>query len=248
MKGTTRIREVLAPTGKLRASINIGNPVLARRDSPSNAPYGVSVDLALAVGGRMGVGVEFLVFDSARQSVDAVANGTADIGFFAIDPKRGESIAFTDAYLHIEGWYAVKQDSPVHTVKEVDRPGTRIAVGRDSAYDLFLSRELKHAEIVRAANPKAVTPLFVEQHLDLVAGIKQQLEMDMQRYPGLRLLPERFMLIRQAMGLGRSRGDEAHTYLSVFIEEIKANGVVEQSLIRHDIQGATVAPLNGNWP
>jgi polar amino acid transport system substrate-binding protein len=242
MKDTTEIRKVLAPIGKLRASINIGNPVLARRHASTGDPDGVSIDITLVLAECLGVDVEFIVVDSARQSVDAVANGTADIGFFAIDPKRGESIAFTDAYLHIEGWYAVKQDSPVHTVEEVDRPGTRVAVGRGSAYDLFLSRELKHAEIVRAPNPKAVMPLFVEQHLDIVAGVKQQLEMDMQRYPGVRLLPERFMVIRQAMGLARYRGDEAHAYLSAFIKEIKANGLIEQALIRHEIQGVTVAP------
>jgi len=242
MKDTTEIRKLLAPTGKLRASINIGNRVLARRDTPASDPYGVSIDIAWALAERLGVGVEFVVRDSAGQSVDAVANGKADVGFFAIDPKRGESIAFTGAYLLIEGWYAVKQDSPVHTVEQVDRPGMRVAVGLGSAYDLFLSRELKHAEIVRAPHPKAVTPLFVEQHLDVVAGVKQQLEMDMRCYPGLRLLPERFMVIRQAMGLARSRGDEADAYLSAFVEEIKANSFIEQALIRHDIQGATVAP------
>jgi ABC-type amino acid transport substrate-binding protein len=242
MKDTTEMRRVLAPTEKLRASINIGNPVLATRDVPTSDPYGVSIDIASALAERLGVGIEFIVFDSARQSVDAVANGKADIGFFAIDPQRAENIAFTHPYLHIEGWYAVRQGSPVHTAEEVDRPGTRVAVGRGSAYDLYLSRELKHAEIVRAPNPKAVTRLFVEQNLDIVAGIKQQLEMDMQRYPELRLLPERFMVIRQAMGLARSRGDEAHVYLSAFIEEIKANGLVDETLVRHDIQGAMVAP------
>jgi polar amino acid transport system substrate-binding protein len=242
MNDTTEIRKLLAPMGVLRTSINVGNQVLARRDGPTLSPYGVSIDIASELAKRLGVSFEPIVFDSARQSVEAVANGTADIGFFAIDPKRGESIAFTGAYLNIEGWYAVKEDSPVHTVDEVDRSGTRVAVSRGSAYDLFLSRELKHAEIVRAPNTQAATPLFFEQQLDIVAGVKQQLEMDMRSYPGLRLLPERFMVIRQAMGLARRRGDEAHAYLSAFVEEVKTNGHIERSLMRHDIQGVTVAP------
>ena len=235
-----RAAELFAPTGVLRASINVGNPVLARRDAPTEAPYGVSIDIARKFAQRLGVGIEFVVFDSANQSVDAVANDQADIGFFAIDPKRGEAIAFTDAYLHIEGWYAVREDSSIKAIDEVDRPGLRVAVGRGSAYDLFLSRQLKHAEIVRAPNPQTVTPLFVEQNLDVVAGVRQQLELDLQRYPSLRLLPERFMVIRQAMGLARNRGEEAHVCLSAFVEEFKAAGFVAESLARHGIQGATV--------
>jgi polar amino acid transport system substrate-binding protein len=234
--------KLLAPRGLLRASINLGNPVLAKRNAPTDAPYGVSIDMAKAFAERLGVGIEFVVFDSASQSVDAVANDQADIGFFAIDPKRGETIGFTDAYLHIEGWYAVRQDSAIQSIEEVDRAGTRVAVGRGSAYDLFLSRELKHAEIVRAPNPQSVTPLFVEQRLDVVAGVKQQLELDLQRYPGLRLLPERFMVIRQAMGLARRRGDDALAYLGAFVEDLKANGFIAQALEKHGIQGASLAP------
>ena len=231
-----------APTGKLRASINLGNRVLARRDSLADKPYGVSIDMANALAERLGVAIEYVVFDSANQSVDAVANDQADIGFFAIDPKRGETIAFTDAYLHIEGWYAVRQESPIQAIDEVDRPGTRVAVGRGSAYDLFLSRELKQAELVRAPNPQAVTPLFIDQQLEVVAGVRQQLELDLQRYPGLRLLPERFMVIRQAMGLARRRGDEALAYLGAFVDELKATGFIAHALERHSIQGASLAP------
>lgn len=232
--------KLFAPTGKLRASINLGNPVLARRDAPTELPYGVSIDMARALAERLGVEIEFVVFTSASQSVDAVGNDQADIGFFAIDPKRGETIAFTNAYLHIEGWYAVRQESAIQAIEEVDRPGTRIAVGKGSAYDLFLSREIKHAELVRAPNPQSVTPLFVEQNLDVVAGVRQQLELDMQRYPGLRLLPDRFMVIRQAMGLARRRGDEALAYLGAFVEDLKASGFIAQALDRHGIQGASL--------
>ncbi|MDR2111823.1 MAG: ABC transporter substrate-binding protein [Candidatus Accumulibacter sp.] len=233
---------IFAPTGVLRASINVGNPVLARRDSPSGAPQGVSIDIAAAFAERLGAGVDFTVFDSASQSVDAVANGRADIGFFAIDPKRGETIAFTHPYVLIEGCYLVPEASPIHTNDQVDRSGVRVAVGQGSAYDLFLSRELKQAEIVRAPNPPSVIPLFIEQGLEVAAGVRQQLEAQMPDYPGLRLLPGRFMVIRQAMGLARRRGDDALACLTAFVEEIKSSGLVARLLERHGIQGASVAP------
>ena len=236
------MRKVFAPTGTLRASINIGNAVLAKQDSPDTAPYGVSIDIAHALAERLGVPIEFRVFPAAQQSVGAVADGEADIGFFAIDPKRGETIAFTKSYLHIEGWYAVRNDSPIKAIADVDRPGIRVAVGNGSAYDLFLSRELKQAELHRAPNPKAVTPLFIEGKLEVAAGVKQQLEIDMQRYAGLRLLPERFMVIRQAMGLARNRGDVAHAYLSAFVEDLKASDFLAKTLVKHAIQGASLVP------
>ena len=239
------VAHLLAPTGKLRASINLGNPVLARRDSPEKSPYGVSIDLARALAQRLGVGIEFVVFNAAQQSVEAVARDEADIGFFAIDPKRGEAIAFTDAYLHIEGWYAVREDSPIQSIAEVDRVGIRIAVGQGSAYDLFLSRELKAAEIVRAPNPPAVVPLFINEGLEVAAGVRQQLEIDMRRHPGLRLLPERFMLIQQAMGLARQRGEAAHAALCAFIEEMKDGDFIADALVRHGIDGARLAPKGG---
>lgn len=242
---SNQARAIFAPEGALRASINVGNPVLARRDSPSDAPYGVSIDIAGAFAERLGVGVDFVVFDSASRSVDAVAGGRADVGFFAIDPQRGETIAFTAPYVLIEGCYAVPEASPIRANDEVDRPGVRVAVGRGSAYDLFLSRELKQAEIVRAPNPPAVIPLFLEQGLEVAAGVRQQLEAQMTDHPGLRLLPGRFMVIRQAMGLARRRGEEARDYLSAFVEEIKAAGFVAQRLERHGIPGVSVAPPDG---
>ena len=238
---------LLAPKGKLRASINLGNPVLARRDSSEASPYGVSVDIARALAERLGVGIEFVVVESAGLSVDAVANGQADVGFFAIDPKRSESVAFTSPYVLIEGCYLVADDSPIRSNDEVDRAGVRVAVGGGSAYDLYLSRELKSAEIVRARNTPAVVPLFLEQRLEVAAGVKQQLQADMKRYPGLRLLPERFMVIRQAMGLASRRGEKAHLWLSAFVEDLKSTGFIERALARHGIQEAQVAPAADEW-
>ncbi|KAF1048259.1 ABC transporter substrate-binding protein [Xylophilus sp.] len=235
------IVQAFTPTGVLRASINTGNPVLARADADHGAA-GVSVDLARAFAGRLGVPLELVVFDTAGKSVDAVANEQADIGFFAIDPVRGAQIAFTDAYVLIEGAYLVRQDSPLQANDEVDRAGHRVAVGKGSAYDLHLTRELKAAEIVRAPSSPAVVQAFLDQRLDVAAGVKQQLESALSDHAGLRLLPGRFMVIRQAMGTPKSRGAAAAEALRAFVEEQKASGFVAEALRRHDIQGASVAP------
>lgn len=223
----------LAPTGRLRASINLGNPILANRDPATGQPVGISVDLARAFADRLGVALELVVFDTAAKSVAAVRNEQADIGFFAIDPLRGQEIAFTSPYVLIEGCYLVRDTSALQHNEEVDRAGVRVAVGAGSAYDLYLSRELKHAQIVRAPSSPAVVDTFMTQGLDVAAGVKQQLQADARRIPGLRLLPGRFMDIRQAMGLPRSRGQAAADCLGAFVEEMKTSGFVADSLKRH---------------
>lgn len=235
------LRVALAPTGALRASINVGNPVLARRTEAGGAA-GVSVDLAQRLARRLGVPLEMRVFDKAMQSVDAVATDTADVGFFAIDPDRGAAIAFTAPYLLIEGCYLVRNDSPLQAIEEVDAAGHRIAVGRGSAYDLHLSREIRHATLVRAESSSAVIDAFLAQGMEVAAGIRQPLQAEADSRGGLRLLPGRFLVIRQAMGLARSRGAEAARWLAAFVEEMKASGEVSSALARHGIAGAAVAP------
>lgn len=243
MTHTASVRQAFAPTGKLRASINLGNPILARRHDSGGAPCGVSIDLACALGERLGVEVELVVFDTANQSVEAVRGERADIGFFAIDPLRGEGIAFTEPYVLIEGSYMVPEASAIQTNEAVDRPGVRVTVGKGSAYDLFLSRTLQSAEIVRAPSSQAVVETFVQQKLEVAAGVKQQLQADLALFPGHRLLPGRFMVIQQAMGLPQSRGAQAASALAAFVREMKSSGFVAEALRRHRIEGASVAPL-----
>jgi polar amino acid transport system substrate-binding protein len=241
---TAMSAEVVAaftPTGKLRASINLGNPILANAD-PAGKPFGVSVDLANEFARRLGVGIELVVFDAAGKSVQAVTDEQADIGFFAIDPLRGAGIAFTAPYVLIEGCYLVRDASPLVANEEVDRAGRTVTVGKGSAYDLYLTRELKHATIVRSPTSPTVVDTFVEQRADVAAGVKQQLEADARRLGGLRLLPGRFMVIQQAMGLPKGRGAAAATCLASFVEEMKASGFVAAALARHRIEGASVAP------
>lgn len=229
------------PAGALRASINLGNPILAGRDA-AGEPCGVSVDLARAFAQRLGVSLELVVFDTAGKSVQAVTDEQADIGFFAIDPLRGEGISFTAPYVLIEGCYLVRNDSPIRANDEVDRAGRTVVVGMGSAYDLFLTRELKHASIARAPTSPAVVDTFIELNADVAAGVKQQLEADAQRRGGLRLLDGRFMVIQQAMGTPKGRGAAAAACLAQFIEEMKASGFVAAALARHGIEGASVAP------
>lgn len=231
----------MAPTGVLRASINLGNPVLASVDTASGQAVGVSVDLARELARRLGLPLQLVVGKTAAGSVRNLEDGQADIGFFAIDPKRAQEIHFTRPYVLIEGYYAVRADSPITGNAQVDRPGVTVAVGQGSAYDLFLSRELKQAQLVRTPTSAAVVPSFLEQRLDVAAGVKQQLQADAAKVGGLRILDQRFMVIRQAMGLPTARGQQAADYLAAFVEEMKASGFVAAALARHGIEGALVA-------
>ena len=236
------IVSAFTPTGKVRASINLGNPILVSRNSETGEPFGVSIDLARAFARKLGVELELVVFDTAGKSVEAINEERADFGFFAIDPIRGDKIAFTAPYVLIEGFYLVRDDSPLRTNAEVDQPHNRVAVGKGSAYDLFLTRELKAAQIVRAPSSPTVVQTFLEQNLEVAAGVKQQLEADARKTTGLRLFDERFMVIQQAMGTPKSRGEAAAAALHAFVEEMKASGFVAQALSRHGIAGASVAP------
>ncbi|GAB2846299.1 ABC transporter substrate-binding protein [Pseudoduganella ginsengisoli] len=230
-----------APTGVLRASINLGNPILANARA-DGTPFGVSVDLAAELARRLGVPLEPVVVNAAGKAVEIVAADQADIGFFAIDPLRGAGITFTAPYVLIEGCYLVPNASPLQANEEVDRAGHRVVVGGGSAYDLYLTRSLQHAHIVRAATSQAVVQTFIAEQADAAAGVKQQLEADAAKLGGLRLLPGRFMVIRQAMGVPKSRGEAAAAYLAAFVEEMKAGGFVAEALQRHQIEGASVAP------
>src|SRR5947209_742226 len=218
----------LSPTGKLRAAINFGNAVLAVRDA-NGEPRGLSVDLARQAARELGIPVELVLFNSAGSVVDAVKAAQVDVAFVAIDPVRGADMDYTAPYVIIEGAYLVRNESRLQRNEEVDRSGTRIAVGRGSAYDLFLSREIKSATLVRAPTSPAVTDLMLAENLDVAAGVRQQLEADAQRVGGVRLLPGRFMVIEQAMAVPKGRR-AAQQWLSAFVDKMKASGFVSASL------------------
>ncbi len=196
----------------------------------------------------LGSGIELVVFDAAGKSVEAVTREQADIGFFAVDPLRGAGISFTAAYVLIEGCYLVSDGAPIRTNEEVDGAGHTVVVGKGSAYDLYLTRELKQATIVRSPTSPAVVDTFVERKADVAAGVRQQLEADARRVGGLRLLDGRFMVIQQAMGAPKGRGAAATECLARFVEQMKASGFVAAALARHGIGGASVAPVRAAAP
>jgi polar amino acid transport system substrate-binding protein len=227
----------LAPTGVLRASINLGNPVLAQ--GTPTAPAGVTVDIAREVAARLGVPVEFLCYDAARKSFEAVTSGWADLCYLAIEPARAESVAFTQPYAVIEGVYAVPVDSPVVGPADVDRPGTRVGVNRGSAYDLFLTRTLRHATVVRGDEGVDV---FRAEGLEVAAGVRQPMAAFVAANPDVRLVEERFMAIQQAVGTSRDRAPETVAFLTALVEELKASGFVAESLRRSGQADAAVVP------
>jgi polar amino acid transport system substrate-binding protein len=227
----------LAPNGVLRAAINLGNPVLAH--GTPDVPGGVTVDIAREAGARLGVPVELVCFDAARKSFEALVDGRADICFLAIEPAREAEVAFTAPYVEIEGVFAVPLDSPVTGPSDVDRPGVRIGVKQGSAYDLYLTRTLQHATIVRGDEGVDV---FRAQGLEVAAGIRQPVTAFVAANPDVRLVEDRFMAIRQAVGTTRSRSPEAVRFLRDLVEELKANGFVAESLRRAGQLDAVVAP------
>jgi polar amino acid transport system substrate-binding protein len=230
------ITQDLAPTGTLRASINLGNPVLAQ--GTPTAPTGVTVDMARELGARLGVPVELLCFDAARKSFEAMTTGQADICFLAVEPARAAEVAFTAPYVVIEGVFVVPQDSPITRTADVDREGVRIGVNGGSAYDLFLSRTLLHARVVRGDDG---VDMFGTEGLEVAAGIRQPMTEFVDTHQGVRLIEGPFMEIQQAMGTTRSRMPDTVEFLRAFVEELKASGFVADALRRANRADATVA-------
>ena len=234
--GTVGIASDLAPHGVLRAAINLGNPVLAQ--GTSAAPKGVTIDIGREIAARLGIGVEFVCFDAARDSFEALMTGRADICFLGIEPARADEVAFTAPYVLIEGVYAVPDRSPLATVTDVDSPGVRIGVKSGSAYDLFLSRTLRHAAVVRGAEG---TEVFLTENLEAAAGVREPVTEFVGSHPGIRLIEGRFMEIRQAVGTTKAKRPETIPFLHGLVEDLKASGFIADSL-RRSGQTAPVAP------
>lgn len=207
----------LVPTGKLRAGINYSNFVLAAKDPASGEPRGIAPDLARQIAETLNVPIDFVTFETAGRMADAVTTGAWDIAFLANEPERASEILFSPPYLHIEAGYLVPRGSPIRDFSEVDRPGVRVAIVLKSAYDLFLSRTLQHARLVRAQNMPVSYETFLAQKLDALAGIKPWLLMMAEKLPGSRILEEHFMSVQQCIGTPRGREAGAQ-FLREFVE------------------------------
>jgi len=232
----------LAPSGKLRAAINFGNSVLAQRDPAGGPPRGVSGELARELAKRLGVPIEYVAFDAAGKVFEAAKTGGWDIAFLAVDPVRATEIAFTAPYVVIEGIYVVPAASPLRSNEDVDREGVRIAVARGSAYDLYLTRAIKRATLVRETNGPEALQMFLRDKLEAAAGVKQPMVAFAKEHAAeTRVIPGRFMAIEQAMGTLNGRNIGAR-YLRKFVEEMKASGFVANALKASGQGDAAVAP------
>jgi polar amino acid transport system substrate-binding protein len=237
----TDAKHELAPSGTLRVGLNYGNFLLVLKDAPDGSPRGIAPDLGRELGRRLGVPVEFVRFQQAGQLADGVRDGKCDVGFLGAEPQRASEIAFTKAYLEIPVTFLAPAGSKIRALADVDREGVRIAVSARSAYDLYLSRTLKHAKLERAEGIDASYDLFVKSKLDVLAGLKPRLVSDAEKLPGARVLDGQVTGVQQALGTAKARAAGAK-YLHEFIEDAKRSGLVAKTIDRHGVRGVTVAP------
>lgn len=231
----------LAPTGVLRAGINLSNFLLVTGKSAAGDPEGVSPDMAREIATRLGVPLKYVTFPSPGALADAAGKDVWDIGLIGAEPQRAETIAFTAAYVEIEATYMVPPGSRLETIADVDAPGVRIAVAGRSAYGLWLDRNIKHAELVRTDSLTSATERFMEGKLEALAGLRPGLLADLPKLPGARILDGKFSAVQQAIGTAK-RNAAGAAYLRDFVEEAKASGLVARLIARHKVEGLSVAP------
>lgn len=234
------VRSALTPAGKLRVGINFGNNLLTARDPVTRAPSGIALDLARELGGRLGVPVEIVSYESAGELAESASTGAWEVGFLGAEPQRANEISFTAAYLEIEATYLVPPGSPLKTIADVDRDGIRIIVPAKAAYDLYLTRTVQHASLSRAAGADAAFKLFISGKFDALAGLKPRLVTDHDNLRGSRILEGRFTAVQQAVGTPKGH-DAGARYLREFVEDIKASGLVARTIEKNRVRGVSVA-------
>lgn len=233
-------RKALTPNGSLRVGVNLGNFLLVSKDPATGGLRGVVPDLAAELARRLGTTAELISSPGAGQVADGAAAGAWDVAFIGAEPQRAQEIGFTPAYVEIPATYLVPAGSAIRTLAEVDRPGVRVATAARSAYDLYLSRKLKHAQLVRAEGIPASYDLFVKEKLEVLSGLLPRLVSDVDRLPGARILDGKFTAIQQAIGTPRAR-TAAAAYLREFVADIKSSGLVASLIAKHGVKGITVA-------
>jgi len=240
---TPAVRADLAPTGTLRAGINYGNFILATKDKVTGESSGVAIDLMQDLARRLGVPAEIVAYDSVAAMGDAAPTNAWDIAFLGSDPQREKLMSFTPAYLEIDATYLVPSASPLRTADEVDREGVRVAAPARANFELFLSRNLKHAQLVSTRGAEAAFDLLVTGKVDALAGLKQGL-LDLHgKLPGSRLLDGRFMGVQQSIAVPKGR-DAGLDYLRRVVEDAKRSGLIARAIGRTGVHGVSVAPLS----
>lgn len=237
---TPAVRSEFAPTGKLRVGLNMSNFLLTGTDAATGKPRGLAADMGTELARRLGVPVELVPFPNPGAVADAARTGVWDVGFIGAEPQRANEIDFTAAYVEIEATYLVPAGSPIKAIADVDRAGTRIAISDRSAYDLYLTRHLKHAELVRGRGDD-VFKRFVSDKLNAMAGLRPGLLKYQKDLPGSRILDGNFTSVQQAAGVPKGRSAAAK-FLREFIEDAKASGLVAKLIAKNNVVGLTVAP------
>lgn len=233
--------DALAPTGTLRAAINLSNFLLVTGKGDDGNPEGVSPDMAKTLATQLGVDIELLRYKTPAEIADSGDAGAWDIGNIGAEPARAATIRFTAAYCEIEATYLVPAGSDITSVEEVDQPGRRVASAARAAYDVWLEANLQHAELVSSPGLDGSFDTFVDENCDALAGLRPRLITDVERLPGARILDGRFTAVQQAMGTPRDRDDAGIEYLIAFVEAAKASGLVAELIARHGVQGLSVA-------
>jgi polar amino acid transport system substrate-binding protein len=241
VQATPTIVAQLAPHGVLRAAINMSNFLLVTGRTASGDPEGVSPSMAAAIADRLGVPVKYVPFPKPGELADQAGKDVWDIGNIGAEPARAEKIAFTAAYCEIEATYLVPAGSPLKSIADVDKPGVRIAVTARSAYDLWLERNIKHAPLVRSDSLDSALQQFVAEKFEALAGLRPRLITDVKTLPGAVLLEGQFTAVQQAVGTAKANAEGA-AFLSAFVEEAKASGLVASFIAQHKVQGLSVAP------
>jgi polar amino acid transport system substrate-binding protein len=239
MQISSAARSELAPGGKLRVGLNYGNFLLVLKDGPGGEPRGIAPDLGRELGRRLGVPVEFIKYEQAGKLADAVKDGKCDVGFLGAEAQRANEIAFTVAYLEIPVTFLVPAGSKIGSIADVDRQGVRVAVADRSAYDLFLTRTIKNAALLRAQGIDGSYQLFVEKKLDALAGLKPRLVSDAEKLPGSRILEGQITGVQQAVGTPKARSAAAG-YLSEFVADLRKSGLVKKIAAEHGVRGVVV--------
>jgi polar amino acid transport system substrate-binding protein len=232
----------LAPTGVLRAGINLSNFLLVTGRAANGNPEGVAPDMARAIAERLGVPVQYVPFKTPGELADQAGSNVWDIGLIGAEPQRAEKIAFTAAYVEIEATYMVPPGSAIQAIAEVDRKGVRIAVSARSAYGLWLENNIKNATLMPVSGLDAAFNKFVDEKLDVLAGLRPGLLKDIEKMPGARILDGKFSAVQQAVGTGRPNREGA-VFLAAFVEEAKKSGLVGRLIERHKVKGLSVAPF-----
>lgn len=236
-----KVRAQLAPTGVLRAGINLSNFLLVTGRSESGDPTGVAPDMAREIATALGVPVKYVTFKSPGELGDQVGKDVWDIGLIGAEPQRAEKIQFTAAYVEIEATYMVPEGSPIKSIADVDRKGVRIAVSARSAYDLWLVNNIRNATLVQVSGLDAAYEKFMSDKLEVLAGLRPGLLKDVGKAPGLKILDGKFTAVQQAVGTAKANV-EAAAFLADFVEKTKKSGMVQSFIDRHRVQGLSVAP------